>query len=223
MTARLWWILWKDLVSECRSRRVWPAMLLLGIVVGFTFAGQMDLPAEQQQRVAGGLVWLAIFLAGMPAVERSFAAEREDGCWEGLRLYPISPGGIYLAKLAVNVVALAVLEGVLIPLFVVLSGVPLLAHPGATLLVAVLGNLALAAAGTLLGALAAGSRHSPYLVPLLVLPMAVPAVLAAAEATRLAMDGEFGEPWWHWIQVLAAFAVLFTTIGIALFDFVIEE
>jgi heme exporter protein B len=223
MTARLWWILWKDLVSECRSRRAWPAMLLLGIVVAFTFAGQMDLPPDEQKRVAGGLVWLAIFLAGMLALERSFASERENGCWQGLRLCPVSSHAIYLAKLAVNVVALAALEGVLIPLFVVLSGVPLLAHPAAMLLVAALGNVALAAAGTLLGALAAGSRNTAHLLPLLLLPMAVPAVLAAAEATRLAMDGQFGTPWWQWTELLAAFAVLFTTIGIMLFDFVIEE
>jgi heme exporter protein B len=198
-------------------------MLLLGIVVALTFAGQMDLPPEQQRRVAGGLLWLAIFFAGMLALDRSFASEREDGCWDGLRLYPVSTSTVYLAKLAVNVVALAALQCVLVPLFVVLSGVPLLAHPAATVLVALLGNLALAAVGTLLSALAAGIRQSAYLLPLLVLPMAVPVVLGAAEATRLAADGDFGPEWWRWIQLLAAFAVLFVTLGMVLFDFVVED
>jgi heme exporter protein B len=223
MAARLWWLLQKDLVSECRSRRAWPAMLLLGIVVALAFAGQMDLPPDQQQRVAGALVWLAIFLAGMLVLERSFASEHEDDCWHGLRLCPVSSHVIYLAKLAANVVALAALQGVLIPLFVVLSGVPLLAHPAAMLLVAALGNVALAAVGTLLGALAAGSRNTAHLLPLVGLPMAVPALLAATEATRLAMDGQFGAPWWQWTELLGAFAVLFTTLGMVLFDFVIEE
>jgi heme exporter protein B len=223
MTAKLWCIISKDLLSECRARRVWPAMLLLGIVVALTFAGQMDLPPEQQRHVAGGLLWLAIFFAGMIALDRSFASEREDGCWEGLRLYPVSTSTIYLAKLAVNVVALAALQCVLVPLFVVLSGVPLLAHPAATVLVALLGNLALAAVGTLLSALAAGIRQSAYLLPLLVLPMAVPVVLGAAEATRLAAEGDFGPEWWRWIQLLAAFAVLFVTVGMVLFDFVVED
>ncbi|MGD0899984.1 MAG: heme exporter protein CcmB [Thermoguttaceae bacterium] len=223
MTAKLWWIISKDLVSECRSRRVWPAMLLLGIVVALTFAGQMDLPATERRRVAGGMLWLAIFFAGMLALDRSFASEREDGCWEGLRLYPFSTGTLYLAKLAVNIVAMAALQCVLIPLFVVLSDVPLLAHPAAAVLVALLGNLALSAVGTLLSALGAGIRQSAYLLPLLVLPMAVPAVLAAAEATRLAAEGDFGPDWWRWIQLLAAFAVLFITLGMVLFDFVLED
>jgi heme exporter protein B len=77
--------------------------------------------------------------------------------------------------------------------------------------------------GTLLSALGAGIRQSAYLLPLLVLPMAVPAVLAAAEATRLAAEGDFGPDWWRWIQLLAAFAVLFITLGMVLFDFVLED
>ena len=160
-------------------------MLLLGVVVAMVFGIQVQLPAEQKRQMAGSLLWLAIFFAGMLALDRSFAAEREDGCWEGLLLYPLAPATIYLAKLAVNVVCLAVLELLLVPLFVVLADVPLLAHPWAMLLVALLGNLGIAAVGTLLGALTAGLRHGSSLSALLILPMVVPVVLAAAEATRL--------------------------------------
>jgi ABC-type transport system involved in cytochrome c biogenesis ATPase subunit len=78
----------------------------------------------------GGLLWLAVFFAGLTAVDRSFAAEREEGCWEGLKLLPIPPSVVYLAKLAVNFTALTLLECLLIPLFFVLSDVPLLPHLG---------------------------------------------------------------------------------------------
>ena len=198
--------------------RTWPAMLLLGVVVALMFAMQMDLPPERQRQVAGSLLWLTIFFAGTLALDRSFAAEREDGCWEGLSCYPVSPTAVYLAKLIVNVVALAALECVLIPLFAVLTDVPLLAHPWPIVAVALLGNLGLAAVGTLLsavanGAPACGSRQSSYLLPLLVLPAAVPLVLGAAEATRLAVEHDFGPDWWRWIQLLAAFAVVFVTAG----------
>ncbi len=223
MVMKLWCIVAKDLVSECRARRVWPAMLLLGIVVAWTFAGQMDLPETERLHVAGGLLWLAIFFAGMLAMDRSFAAEREDGCWEGLLAFPVSTAAVYLAKLAVNAIALAALECVLIPLFAVLSGVALFAHPAAILLVAGLGTLGLSAAGTLLGAVSAQAKQSAYLLPTLVLPMAIPVVLGAAEATRLAAEGDFGVAWWRWIQLLAAFAALFITLGIVLFDFVVQD
>jgi len=221
--AKLWWIVHKDLVSGCRARRVWPAMVLFGAVVAGVFSMQIELVPSQRQRIAGSLLWLATFLAGTLAVDRSFASEREERCWEGLLLYPISPSAIFLAKLALNVVTLAALQSVLIPLFIVLCDVPLLAHPRAMLLVALLGNLGIAALGTLLSALTAGIRHGGNLLALLVLPMALPVVLASTEATRLAIGGDFGAEWWRWIQLLGAFAVVFGTAGLLLFDFVVEE
>jgi heme exporter protein B len=221
--AKAWWLIHKDLLSEWRARRVWPAMLLMGVVVALVFGVQMDLVPTQKQRMVGSLLWLAIFFAGMLALDRSFASEREEGCWEGLMLSPISPGTIYLAKLAVNVLALAALECLIIPLFVVLSDVPLLAHPGAMLPVALLGNLGIASVGTLSSGLVSAVRDGGNLLVLLVLPTAVPVVLAAAEATGLASQGDLGASWWRWIQLLGSFAVVYVVAGAILFDFVIEE
>ncbi|NQT41649.1 MAG: heme exporter protein CcmB [Planctomycetes bacterium] len=223
MAAKLWWIMRKDLTCEYRARRAWPAMLLLGALVAMLFGMQMDLPAEGKRRIVGSLLWLATVLAGMRGLDRAFTSEREQGCWEGLLLCPISSTTVYLGKLAANVVVLAGLQCVLIPLFVLFSDVPLLAHPGAMLLVAGLGNIALASVGTLLGAVTAGARRGGNLLVLLMLPMVAPVIVAAAEATRLMLENDFAAPWWRWIQLLAAAAILFTTAGIMLFDVVIEE
>jgi heme exporter protein B len=223
VAAKLWWLIHKDLVSEWRALRAWPAMLLLGVLVAVVFAFQMDLLPQQKRQMAGSLLWLAILFAGMVAIDRSFAAEREEGCWDGLRLYPLSPAALYLAKLAVNVLAVGALQCVLVPLFAVLADVPLLAHPLAMILVAMLGNLGFTAVGTLLGALSAAVRRhgSPSL--LLVLPLVIPVVLAAAEATRLITVDDLGPAWWRWVQLLGAFAIVFVTAGTALFSFVVEE
>lgn len=221
MIRNAWWILHKDLISEWRAARAWPTMLLLGIVVALVFSLQMQLLPQQKQQILGGLLWLAVFFAGLTAVDRSFAAEREEGCWEGLKLLPVPPNVVYLAKLAVNFTALTLLECLLIPLFFLLSGVPLLPHLGSLLPVAGLANLGLAAVGTLVGALTCGGRSS-LLAPL-VLPLGLPVVLAAAECTRLAVEGPVGEPWWRWCQLLGAFAVIFTTAGTLLFQYAIED
>lgn len=223
MVAKLWWMIHKDLASECRARQVWPAMLLLGAVVAVMFGVQMDLLPHQKERMIGGLLWLAIFFSGMLAVDRSFASEREEGCWEGLMLYPVSPTLVFLAKMTVNFVAILALECLLIPLFVVLSDVPLTRHPGAMLLVALLGNLGIASVGTLLSALACGIGRSGSLLALLVLPAVVPVVLASAEATRLIAENDLGTEFWRWIQLLGCFAAVFITAGIVLFDFVVED
>src|SRR6516164_3264619 len=89
MTKKLYYMVAKDLLSECRALRTWPAMLLLGAVVALMFAMQMDLLPEKQRQIIGSLLWLTIFFAGTLALDRSFAAEREDGCWEGLFSYPV--------------------------------------------------------------------------------------------------------------------------------------
>ena len=223
MIAHFWWIVHKDLLSEFRTRRAWPAMLLLGVVVALVFSIQMDLLPHQERRLVGGLLWLAVFFAGMTAVDRSFAAEREEGCWQGMRLLPLSPGTVYLAKLVVNVIALLALECLLIPLFFLLSDIPLLAHAGPMLLIAALASPALAAVGTLVSALATGSGRSGSMLVLVVLPLVTPVVLAAAECTRLAVMGQIDEPWWRWIQFLGAFAVIFTVAGTLLFEYAIED
>ena len=223
MTSKLWWLIHKDLVVEYRTRQVWPAMLLLGIIVAVVFNLQLELLPEQRPAAAGALLWLAILFAGLVAIERTCATEQQDGCWEGLTLYPLPPSMIYLAKLAVSFVALLALECLLVPLFVVLADVPLLRYAWAMVLVAVLGSLGMAAVGTLVSALTYGQRQRGAVLSLLALPLLLPLLFAASEATRLIAEGDLGNEWSRWVQFLGAFAVVFTTIGIVLFRFLIEE
>jgi heme exporter protein B len=221
--AAFWWIVHKDLVSEFRARRVWPGMLLLGVVVALLFSLQTDLPAEHQRQIVGGLLWLSVFFAGALVFERSFAAEREAGCWDAMQLLPVSPGAVYSAKLTVNIAALAVLELWLIPLFFLLFDLPLLAHAHQLVPIGVLASPGLAAVGTLVSALAAGEGKGGSLLVLVVLPLAVPVMLAAAEATRLALENQIDDAWWRWLQLLGVFAVVFVTAGALLFEVAIED
>ena len=223
VTGQLWWMIHKDLISEWRGRRAWPAMILLGIVVVVLFSVQMDLPTEYKRQMAASLLWVAIFFAAALSLDRSFASERDDGCWQALLLYPVSPSTVYLAKLAVNIVSLAALQCVLIPLFVILTDVPLLNHPWAMLLVALLGNAGIASSGTLLSALATRVNKGSNLTVLLALPTAIPVVLAAAEATRLLTEGQIDRSWWSWNELLATFAAVFIVAGTVLMDYVAEE
>jgi heme exporter protein B len=198
-------------------------MLLLGLVLVFLLAIQLDLPIDQKAQVVGGLLWLAIFFSGTLAVDRSFANERENNAWQALILYPVDPAIHFLAKLAVNFLSVCILEFALIPAFVVLSDVPLLAQPGRIVPTAALGSLGFAAVGTLISALTAGVRYRGSIVALLLLPLMTPLVLASAEATRIVLVGDVDSQWWKWFQLLAVFAVVFTTVGALVFEFVMEE
>jgi heme exporter protein B len=223
VAAQIWWMIHKDLVSEWRSRRAWPAMILLGIVVAVVFSVQIELPSEYKCQIAASLLWIALFLAATLSLDRSFSLEREDGCWRALLLYPVSATSVYLAKLAANIAWLAVLQCALIPLFAVLTDVPLLRHPWAMGLVALLGNVGIASAGTLLAALAARLEKGASLTAVLALPMLIPVVLAASEATYRQAEGRIDGAWWDWNGLLACFAVVFIVAGIILIDFVAED
>jgi len=223
MANKLWWLIYKDLVIEYRARQAWPAMLLLGVIVAVVFNLQMTLPVEHRPTAVGAMLWLAILFAAQVVVERTGAAEQQDGCWDALTHYPLQASTIYLAKLVVNLIALLALDCVLVPLFVVLTDVPLLQHTWAMMLVALLGSIGVASVGTLVSAATHGLRQQGAVLSLLVLPLLLPVVLSASEATRLIAVDDLGDDWWRWIQFLGAFAIVFTTMGIVLFGLLIEE
>jgi heme exporter protein B len=217
------WLVAKDLVTEFRVRRAWPAMLLLGLVLVLLVEIQTDLPTWEKHQVVSGLLWLNVVFAGTLALDRSFASEREEGCWRVLLLYPLPPSVLFLAKMAVSFLALVLLECILIPAFVVFSNTPLLARPLPLLLIACLGNLGIASVGALVSGLTTAFSQRGSLLALLLLPLMTPVILGAAEATRLLVMGDLGERWDCWIQLLAAFAVLFTILGILVFPFALED
>lgn len=223
MLTKIWWLIQKDLHAEFRAARAWPIMLLIGVAVVLILGFELDRLPAQRTELAGGVFWLAMFFAGAVAMEHSFAAERDDGCWEALRSYPLSPAAIYGAKLAVNFLALSLLHFVLAMLFAVLCDVPLLSHPAALILVAVLADLGIAATGTLLSALANTLRRGSNLFILLVLPAVIPVILGAARATTLLIGGQFNAEWWICVQLLGGFALIFVVAGSLLFEFAIEE
>lgn len=219
----VWWLVQKDFLRELRALQTLPTAFLIGSSIVMLLAIQIDLPAAQQAQAAAGLLWTSIFFAATLAFERTFASEYDSGCWQNLLLYPMSPAVLFVAKLLVNLASLLALELALIPLFVVLTDVPLLESPGALALITALANVGLAATGTILGALTAGLRHRGGLIALLLLPVAAPVILSAAEATRILLVDDSNPLRWWWIQLLAAFAVVFTAVGALVFEHVMEE
>ena len=216
-----WWLVHKDLVREIRAQRALPTALLLGVILLVLLATQIDLPIEHQFRMSGGLLWITIFFSGTLAIERTFASEHDGGCWDTLRMHPVPPAILFLAKMTVTLVSLCMLEAVLIPLFVVLMDVPKFGPLGPMLLIVLLSNIGFAGAGTLLGALSAGNRSG--LLALLLLPLIAPLLLSSAAATRIVVSGEHDPLWSWWLQLIAVFALTFTIVGPLVFEFILEE
>jgi heme exporter protein B len=198
-------------------------MLLLGLVLVLLLEMQVDLGTPEKQQVVSGLLWLDVFFAGTLMVDRSLSGEREEGCWRSLLLYPVSPSTVFFAKVTVTVLGLLLLECVLVPAFVVFSNIPLFRHPACFAAVALLANLGYASVGVVIGGLTAQLSNRSGLLPLLLLPLMAPVIMSAAAATRFLVAVDLDEQWWRWVQLLGCFAVVFTTLGALLFEFVVED
>jgi heme exporter protein B len=199
-----------------------PAVLLLGVVLMLMLNLQTDLPEPFALRTAVGFIWLTVFIAGTMGLDRSFAAEHEEGCWDALRMYPVSPGVVFTAKTLLNWLVYCAAAGTSIMLCAVLSDTVLLIRP-AILLVAVLASLAFAAIGTLVAAVTNTLKRRSNWIALLLLPLVIPVVLGAGEATWLVIEGRLDSMFWNWLQLLAAFAAIFLITGAFVFEFLMED
>lgn len=216
----------KDLIAEWRTKEVITTIFLFGfpVSVAFSFAFESLLAGGEARTFAGGLLWLAFFFAAILGLTRSFARETANQCLQGLRLIPADRGGIYLGKLLSNLLFMMVAELVLVPIFGVFFDVTLWARPGWFLLILVLGTWGVATLGTLLSAVSANTRMQELMLPLLLLPLTVPVLIAAIECTVVLLNnGPMMAEAGHWLQLLTGFDIIFTLLCWLLFDYVIQE
>ena len=199
------------------TNQVVPFALLVLLLFGFA----LDADRVVLDRTTPGLFWLAVLFCTVLAVQRAFAVESADGNRDALRLSGLQPSGILLGKGLAVAGQLVVLEAVLLLGVAILYGTeidtPLLLL--ATCLAATVG---LAAAGTLFGALAAGLRVRDTLLPLLLLPMLAPVLIAATRAFEDAL-GTVGVNGWAWVNLLLVFAVAYATLTLACASSLLED
>ncbi len=216
-----WKILHKDLMLELRTREALAGLTVLVLLILLTFTFAFD-PAGAGA-AAPAVQWVTFIFAGLMAIQRAFLLERENGAWYGLLLAPIDRGAIFIAKMASNVIVLGIAQIVLLALLALLIGVPVPAAPLALLLVNVLGLIGFSALATLFAAISVRVRAREMLLPLLVLPLLVPVVICAVEASRIVMAGGTATNAGAWLRVLATFDVIFSVAGWMIFEQLVQE
>ncbi len=214
-------LLRKDLRAELRTGETVPAMCLFAVTTFVIFHFALD-RASVSGDLAAGVLWVTVLFASVLGVNRLFVAEREQGGFDGFLLAPVDRTAMLGAKVLALLAFLAAVELVAVPAFAVLLLEP--APDPRLAIVLALGDIGIALVGTLTSALAVQTRARDLIVPIIALPLFVPLVIAATNASSpLLAAGGAGSVPLKWLAVLALYDLVFGLVAYAVFDFLLED
>ncbi|HEV2732112.1 MAG TPA: heme exporter protein CcmB, partial [Terriglobales bacterium] len=185
----------KDLRLEWRSKDAINSMLFFSLLVVVVFSFSFDPSAEESRQIAGGLVWVAFLFAAVVALNQTWARELRNQVLDAYRVSPAPANSLFLAKAIGNFIFVCVLEALMTPLFIVFYQLRSLGPAWQLLVVAVLGTWALVVNGTFFAAMSLRTRSREIMLPLLLFPISIPAILAMVQATTSILNGEGARVW----------------------------
>jgi heme exporter protein B len=218
-----WAIARKDALSELRGRQAAGSTLFFAALVLLLFGFALGPDTRRLAEAAPGLLWLAIVFGGLLTVARLHQLEAEDGALDELARYPVERRAIYLGKAIAGLGAMLVLGGLLLPVVAVLYGIDLVGAAPALALTLVLGAIGFAAVGTFYAGVTVRLRAREVMLPLLMLPVIAPLLLAAVKATAAALGGDPLGELASWLQLLAGYDLVMLLAGAAGYGFLLEE
>jgi heme exporter protein B len=210
----------KDLRLEWRSKDAFNAMLFFALLVAVIFSFSFDPNAEEARRIVGGLAWIAFLFASTVALNQSWARELRGQVLDAFRVSPAPANALFLGKSIGNFIFVLAIEALLAPVFVVFYDLRAIGPAWQLALVFVLGTWALVVNGTFFAALSTRTRNRELMLPLLLFPISIPALLAMVNATTIVLTGEDSAH--MWITLLAVYDIVFTMVGLLLFDTVLN-
>ena len=214
-------IIRKDFQAELRSRELVGSMGLFALlsVLIFSFALELDRIARIES--ISGVLWVAIVFFSILGLNRSMAMERDQGNLDALLIAPIHRAAIFVGKLAGNFVFTLLIGLLLLPLMTILYNVSL--FNSWLIAVLVLGTLGFTTLGTLLAAMTVQTRSREALLPIVMMPVVLPLLLAAVRASTAILNGTPQDDWIQWVNILVVLDVIYLTMCFLLFEFVVEE
>jgi heme exporter protein B len=210
----------KDLRLEWRSKDAINSMLFFALLVVVIFSFSFNPTAEESRQIAGGLVWVAFLFAAVVALNQTWARELRNEVLDAYRVSPAPANALFLAKAIGNFLFVSVLEAFMTPLFIVFYTLRALGPAWQLLPVAMLGTWALVVNGTFFAAMSIRTRSREIMLPLLLFPISIPALLAMVEGTSAILTGEASAKFW--IVLLAVYDLVFTTVSLLLFESVLH-
>jgi len=221
-----WILAAKDLRLEWRTLESLSAMVLFALIVLVVFNFAFDLSTVRElgaNRIVPGVLWTTLAFSGIVGFARSFQLERRRDSFTALLLSPLDRGALFAGKTLANLAALVTLEILIVPLSAVFFDYDLFAILGPMSLVVLVHTLGLAELGTLLGAVASRVGRGEALLATLLFPVATPLLISAVKTTSAILSGDGLGVASRWLLVATGFDMLYLFVGLATFEFVVEE
>lgn len=210
----------KDFRLEWRSKDAFNSMIFFALLVVVIFSFAFNPTAEESRVIAGGLIWTAFLFASVVALNQTWARELRNQVLDALRVAPAPANALFLGKVIGNFLFVLIVEALMSPVFIVFYNLRALGNVWLLPAVAALGTWALVVNGTFFAALSIRTRSREIMLPLILFPISIPAVLAMVEATTLILTGEASPSFW--IRLLLAYDVVFTTASLLLFEIILH-
>lgn len=220
MGTAIWAHLRKDLRIEWRSKDAVQSMLFYALLVVVLFSLAFDPTRDTSRQIAGGVLCVAVLFAAVQALNQAWARELRHTVLDAQRMAPAPASALYLAKALANFIFVLIVEAVLAPVFAIFYNLHPLGNAWLFLAILPLGSWALVANGTFFAALSLRARSRELLLPLLLFPIFLPALLAMVLASLDVLTGE-SEPG-LWVKMLVGYDVIFTVLSVLLFETVLH-
>jgi heme exporter protein B len=220
MMNALWTHLVKDLRIEWRSKDAINSMLFFALLVVVLFSISFDPRGSFAREIAGGVLCVATMFASVSALNQAWAREIRHQVLDAQRMAPAPASSLFLAKVIANFIFVTLVQIVLAPLFAIFYNLHPVGETWLLVLVLPLGTWALVVNGTFFAALSVRTRNRELLLPLLLFPIFIPALLGLVEATTSILTGD-SEPG-LWIKLLGGYDIIFTTVGLLLFSTILH-
>ena len=217
-----WTLFIKECRLEFRTRELLTATLVFALIIIVFFSFAFDPTSADSRRYGPGLLWIAFLFSGSLMMNPSFAREQINDTLDALRMAPAPAFSILAAKVLANLLFLSICEAILLAVFSILYDVSLAGILGRLIFVVLLGSFGLVVTGTAFSAIAAHARMRELLLPVLLLPILAPLLIAAVSAT-ISLFAESPALDRTWVTFLAGFDIVFLTASWILSDFLMEE
>jgi len=216
----LWATLAKDLRLEWRSKDAINSMIFFALLVVVVFSFAFDPNGQESRQIAGGLIWVAFLFAAVVALNQTWARELRNQVLDAYRVSTAAANDLFLAKVLGNFLFVTVLELVMTPIFVVFYNLRVLGAWYLLPVIGVLGTWALVVNGTFFAAISLRTRSREVMLPLILFPISIPALMGMVEATKIILTGESSVKFW--IVLLAVYDLVFTIVCLSLFETVLN-